>query len=93
MKITVLCGLMTILVLRGTIGADSFGTPAQDFEEIRVHIRSAVQEYRATRVLNQIEERTSTDGSYFGNVDEPEEVLSDPEKPYSLGLKISDWNS
>lgn len=93
MKITVLCGLMTILVLRGTIGAGSFGTPAQDFEEIRVHIRSAVREYRATRVLSQIEDKNLADGSYSGKDDEPEEVLSDPEKPYSLGPKISDWNS
>lgn len=84
---------MTILVLRGTIGAGSFGTPAQDFEEIRVHIRSAVREYHAARVLSQVEEKISGDGSYSDNADDTEEVFSDPEKPYSLGPKISDWDS
>lgn len=93
MKITVLCGMMTFLVLRGTIGAGSFGTPAQDFEEIRVHIRSAVREYHAARVLSQVEEKIGADGMSSGNVEEVEEVPSDPAKPYSLGPKISDWDS
>lgn len=93
MKITVLCGLMTILVLRGTVGAGNFGTPAQDFEEIRAHIRSATREYHAARVLSQVAEDTSAIGSYSGNVDDTEGAKSDPEKPYSLGPKISDWDS
>ncbi|KAG0557975.1 hypothetical protein KC19_11G170000 [Ceratodon purpureus] len=89
-KITVLCGLMTILVLRGTIGAGQFGTPAQDFEEIRAHIRFATREYHAARVLSQISE---DDDSSWGNAEGAGEVRSDPEKPYSLGPKISDWDS
>jgi len=93
MKITVLCGLMTILVLRGTIGAGNFGTPAQDFEDIRAHIRSATREYHAARVLSQVAEETSADGSNYGNADDTEETKSGPEKPYSLGPKISDWDS
>jgi xyloglucan 6-xylosyltransferase len=88
MKITVLCGLMTILVLRGTIGAGKFGTPAQDYEEIRAHIRSATREYHSARVLSQVKDETLVD-----NVDEAEEMQSGPEKPYSLGPKISDWDS
>ncbi|KAJ9706435.1 hypothetical protein PVL29_001778 [Vitis rotundifolia] len=36
-KITLLCLLMTVVVLRGTIGAGKFGTPEQDFIEIREH--------------------------------------------------------
>jgi xyloglucan 6-xylosyltransferase len=90
-KITVLCGLMTILVLRGTIGAGNFGTPAQDFEEIRAHIRSATLEYHVKRVLSQISE--DDDDSNSGNADGAEETRSDQEKPYSLGPKISDWDS
>lgn len=93
MKITVLCGLMTILVLRGTIGAGNFGTPAQDFEEIRAHIRSATREYHAARVLSQVTEDAVADGANSGNADDTEETRSGPEKPYSLGPKISDWDS
>lgn len=80
---------MTILVLRGTIGAGNFGTPAQDFEELRAHLRSATREYHAVRVLNQIDEETLVDGSYS---DDAEESNRDPEKPYSLGPKVSDWD-
>ena len=93
-KITVMCGLMTILVLRGTIGAGQFGTPAQDFEEIRAHLRSATQEYRAARALAQIEE---DDGSTSETLplenDVDEETRRDSSKPYSLGPKITDWDS
>lgn len=93
-KITVMCGLMTILVLRGTIGAGQFGTPAQDFEEIRAHLRSATQEYRAARALAQIEEDdglTSERLPLENDVDE--ETRRDSSKPYSLGPKITDWDS
>lgn len=89
MKITVLCGLMTILVLRGTIGAGNFGTPAQDFEEIRAHLRSATREFHAVRVLNQVDEKTSPD---MVNNDVTEELREDPLVTYSLGPKINDWD-
>lgn len=39
-KVTFLCLLLTVLVLRGTIGAGKFGTPEQDFLEIRNHFTS-----------------------------------------------------
>ncbi|XP_024402671.1 xyloglucan 6-xylosyltransferase 2 [Physcomitrium patens] len=89
MKITVLCGLMTILVLRGTIGAGNFGTPAQDFEEIKAHLRSATREYHAARVLTQVDEKVSADGA---SSDDIEEVRSNLMTPYRLGPKISDWD-
>ncbi|KAL9228180.1 hypothetical protein vseg_003788 [Gypsophila vaccaria] len=34
-KVTVLCLILTVVVLRGTIGAGKFGTPEQDFLELR----------------------------------------------------------
>jgi xyloglucan 6-xylosyltransferase len=37
-KVTLLCLFVTVLVLRGTIGAGKFGTPEQDFAEIREHL-------------------------------------------------------
>ena len=89
-RVTLLCGLMTILVLRGTIGAGNFGTPAQDFEEIRAHIRSATREYHAARVLSQVSE---DEEPLSGNVDGVEDIRGGPGKPYSLGPKISDWDS
>ncbi|KAK7274766.1 hypothetical protein RIF29_15864 [Crotalaria pallida] len=39
-SLTFLCLLFTIIVLRGTIGADKFGTPEQDRNEIRQHLYS-----------------------------------------------------
>ncbi|PWA44223.1 Galactosyl transferase [Artemisia annua] len=34
-KVTILCLVLTIVVLRGNLGAGKFGTPEQDFNEIR----------------------------------------------------------
>lgn len=34
-KLTVLCLLLTVVVLRGTLGAGRFGTPQQDLIELR----------------------------------------------------------
>ncbi|CAM8931314.1 unnamed protein product [Rhodiola kirilowii] len=48
-KVTALCLLMTIVMLRGTIGAGKFGTPEQDFVDIRDHLYSSRN--RADRVL------------------------------------------
>jgi xyloglucan 6-xylosyltransferase len=59
MKITVMCGLMTILVLRGTIGAGYFGTPVQDYEEIRAHLQSSTRgAAHAKRALAEVEEKS-----------------------------------
>ncbi|KAM1234573.1 hypothetical protein ACFX2J_004133 [Malus domestica] len=33
--VTFLCLFLTVVVLRGTIGAGKFGTPEQDFNDIR----------------------------------------------------------
>ncbi|OIV95366.1 hypothetical protein TanjilG_14520 [Lupinus angustifolius] len=39
-KLTILCLLLTVVVLRGTIGAGKFGTPEQDFNDIRNRFKS-----------------------------------------------------
>jgi xyloglucan 6-xylosyltransferase len=51
MKITVMCGLMTVLVMRGTIGTGSFGTfpAAQEETESADH-------HHHIRILNQLED-------------------------------------
>ncbi|RZC52517.1 hypothetical protein C5167_020943 [Papaver somniferum] len=97
-KITVLCLFMTVLVLRGTIGAGKFGTPEQDFLEIRDHLYFKRAEPH--RVLTEISETTDTNtNSYVAfdpmklAVDEEDDgPKRDPNQPYSLGPKITDWD-
>ena len=88
-----MCGFMTILVLRGTIGAGNFGTPAQDFEEIKAHLRTATREYRAARNLAQVEERGLAERLPVVSIEDIEETRTDPAKPYSLGPAITDWDT
>ncbi|KAL6343747.1 hypothetical protein AAG906_027517 [Vitis piasezkii] len=98
-KITLMCLLMTVVVLRGTIGAGKFGTPEQDFNEIREHFHNR-KRVEPHRVLEEAE--VSTESSESNNyatfdiskltVDEGEDEKPDPNKPYSLGPKISDWD-
>ncbi|KAK4747250.1 hypothetical protein SAY87_026287 [Trapa incisa] len=114
-KVTVICLLLTVVVLRGTIGAGKFGTPEQDFVNIRDQIVHKIAEHR--RVLEEIQPQqqqqakttsdsadssgsssTSNSNSYMEfdiNAilkDEGPEEKSDPNKPYSIGPKISDWD-
>lgn len=98
-KITLMCLLMTVVVLRGTIGAGKFGTPEQDFNEIREHFHNR-KRVEPHRVLEEAE--VSTESSESNNyatfdiskltVDEGEDEKPDPNKPYSLGPKISEWD-
>ncbi|RVW54533.1 Xyloglucan 6-xylosyltransferase 2 [Vitis vinifera] len=101
-KVTILCLVMTIVVLRGTIGAGKFGTPEQDFVEIRDHF-SPRKRAEPHRVLEEVQ-TTSSSSSELNNyatfdlnkllVDEEDDSEKpDPKKPYSLGPKISDWMS
>ncbi|GAB2279258.1 Xyloglucan 6-xylosyltransferase 2 [Dionaea muscipula] len=104
-KITVLCLLLTVVVLRGMIGAGQFGTPEQDLQLLQTHFSNN------RRVLEEINPDAAS-GSGGGGAtaqetnpnsyeafdiskilvdDEPEEP-KDPNKPYSLGPKISDWD-
>ncbi|KAF6988243.1 hypothetical protein CFC21_005811, partial [Triticum aestivum] len=50
-KLTVVCLMLTILVLRGTVGAGKFGTPQQDLTELRhrLHLPPAARALRAPR--------------------------------------------
>ncbi|BAT80263.1 hypothetical protein LR48_Vigan468s008400 [Vigna angularis] len=100
-SVTFLCLFLTVVVLRGTIGAGKFGTPEQDFNEIRHHISAA----RARRVLEETKPDTGSNADSNPNnyatfdlskilVDEPptEDEKRDPNAPYTLGPKISDWD-
>ncbi|KAJ7529615.1 hypothetical protein O6H91_15G058700 [Diphasiastrum complanatum] len=83
-KVTILCGIVTILVLRGTIGAGSFGSSSHDFNDGQEHVHRRKD---PSRVLTEVREQKI-------DFQEPEEVEpeTDPSVPYSLGPKISDWN-
>lgn len=116
LKVTVLCLVLTVVVLRGTIGAGKFGTPEQDLDEIRQHFQTSRKRAEPHRVLEEIQTGvgggvggggggSSGDGGGGGGsnnyetfdinkifVDEGEEEKPDPNKPYTLGPKISDWD-
>lgn len=104
-KVTVLCFVMTIVVLRGTIGAGKFGTPEQDFNDIRDHFynRKRAEPHRVLEEADTETESTQSTNNYATfdisklTVDEEEEddnndKMRDPNKLYSLGPKISDWD-
>ncbi|CAK9213246.1 unnamed protein product [Sphagnum troendelagicum] len=98
LKVTIMCGLMTVLVLRGTIGAGQFGTPAQDFEEIRMHLTSATggMMLGSGRVLAQVEEENKVGPAkrllLKEDKDDKDQISNDPNKPYRLGPVITDWD-
>jgi xyloglucan 6-xylosyltransferase len=83
---------MTILVLRGTIGAGQFGTPVQDFEEIRMHLTSATSGMHSSRVLAQVEEEKGGPAKRLLLKEDNEDVRRDPSEPYRLGPLITDWD-
>jgi hypothetical protein len=94
-KLTVVCLLLTVVVLRGTIGAGRFGTPQQVLIELRQHFVShphrALAEHHDAR--SRASTTTTSSSSSSGRRDEPDpppRSLRDP--PYTLGPKISDWD-
>ncbi|KAK3034557.1 hypothetical protein RJ639_033803 [Escallonia herrerae] len=103
-KLTILCLFLTIIVLRGNLGAGKFGTPETDIEEIRETFSFYRKRVEPRRVLEEAETIKNDDASASGNnyatfdinkmfVDEEgDDIKPDPNKPYSLGPKISDWD-
>ncbi|XP_059440187.1 xyloglucan 6-xylosyltransferase 2-like isoform X2 [Corylus avellana] len=103
-KVTILCLVLTVVVLRGTIGAGRFGTPEQDFIEIRDHFnyQSSRKLAEPHRVLEELQTTTSGDddpnnyNTFDVNKllvdDEEDDPKLDPNKPYRLGPKVSNWD-
>jgi xyloglucan 6-xylosyltransferase len=99
-KLTVVCLLLTVVVLRGTVGAGRFGTPQQDLIELRQHFVShphrALAEHHDARSRGSATTTTTTttssssSGRRDDEPDPPPRTLRDP--PYTLGPKISDWD-
>ncbi|GLJ14963.1 hypothetical protein SUGI_0244260 [Cryptomeria japonica] len=97
-KVTLLCLFVTVMVLRGTIGAGKFGTPGQDLAEIREHLivgrRGEPHRVLTEAAINEGGGKAEA-GGVVEEEEEPEEpeVERDPNGPlYSLGPKISDWD-
>ncbi|CAM6119298.1 unnamed protein product [Calypogeia fissa] len=83
-KLTLLCGLVTLVVLRGTVGVGSFFSSlinddivqrGNDDNNNREHLRS----------LAQVDEKRLEEEEF----PEPE---TDPNVPYSLGPEIKNWD-
>lgn len=101
-KITLLCLFMTVIVLRGTIGAGKFGTPEQDIDDIRQHFYAHRKRVEPHRVLEEVQTTDAAKTEDPNNyekfdmnklfVDEGEDEKRDPNKQYTLGPKISDWD-
>ncbi|XP_058093193.1 probable xyloglucan 6-xylosyltransferase 5 [Magnolia sinica] len=79
LKITILCGFVTILVLRGTIGVGSLGGSGAEDEQALIE--------ETNRIIAEIR----SDGA---DPFDPNDVdLIDPNATYTLGPKISDWDN
>ncbi|XP_010938345.1 xyloglucan 6-xylosyltransferase 2 [Elaeis guineensis] len=92
-KLTLLCLFLTVIVLRGTIGAGKFGTPEQDFNEIRQRLRHHRSLPHRALVENQAGHSSATTaGKTFAADEGDDDPPRDPNIPYSLGPKISDWD-
>lgn len=77
-KITILCGFVTILVLRGTIGVGNLGGSGREVEN-----QNLIEE--TNRILAEIR----SDGA---DPDDPAESEINPNVTYTLGPKITNWN-
>ncbi|KAG0563193.1 hypothetical protein KC19_8G010500 [Ceratodon purpureus] len=87
-KVTILCGFITILVLRGTMQAGS-GLPdsSKFIDEDAERFQGLT---RTSRMLKEAEDETPVDSALVGKFVEEEKW--DPSKPYTLGPKISNWD-
>lgn len=82
-KITILCGFVTILVLRGTIGVGNLGS--SDADAVNQHL---IEE--ANRIIAEIR----SDNDPLDPEDDPSDTsqFNNPNVTYSLGPKISSWD-
>ena len=67
LRMTLICALITVLVMRGTFGAGKYGTPLQDVNLVRREL----QNLQARRVIFQVRNQSvnsSKEGNTFGQV-------------------------
>nr|GLL44244.1 xyloglucan 6-xylosyltransferase 2-like [Ipomoea trifida]GMD61860.1 xyloglucan 6-xylosyltransferase 2 [Ipomoea batatas]GMD74234.1 xyloglucan 6-xylosyltransferase 2 [Ipomoea batatas]GMD75970.1 xyloglucan 6-xylosyltransferase 2 [Ipomoea batatas]GMD77786.1 xyloglucan 6-xylosyltransferase 2 [Ipomoea batatas] len=119
-KLTLLCLVLTVVVLRGNLGAGRFGTPEKDLKDISDTLSFYRKRTEPRRVLEEAEQVNLTVGDDVNATDSgsgvgPEDSRSykefdlskivvdqddgepefkrDPNEPYSLGPKITDWDA
>lgn len=104
-KLTILSLVVTVIMLRGYLGAGKFGTPKKDLDEIRETFYYIRQRTEPRRVLESVSKTSywrSGSHRYAGfdasrifkdDDDGFKEFKRDESEPYSLGPKISDWDS
>ncbi|XP_019181083.1 PREDICTED: xyloglucan 6-xylosyltransferase 2-like [Ipomoea nil] len=119
-KLTLLCLVLTVVVIRGNLGAGRFGTPEKDLKDISDTLSFYRKRTEPRRVLEEAEQVNLTvgddvnatdSGSGVGSedsrsykefdlskiiVDEDDggpDFKRDPNEPYSLGPKITDWDA
>ncbi|XP_004301136.1 PREDICTED: putative glycosyltransferase 5 [Fragaria vesca subsp. vesca] len=83
-KITILCGFVTILVLRGTIGVGNLGTSDADAVN-----QNLIEE--TNRILAEI--RSDADPNDPDEFLNGTQITSNPNVTYTLGPKIGNWDS
>lgn len=81
-KITILCGFVTILVLRGTIGVGNLGG-GSSAEAEALKIKAETDEFI---------QKIRSDGDPSDLTDQNQEEFMNPNVTYTLGPKISNWN-
>ncbi|XP_072951799.1 probable glycosyltransferase 2 [Typha angustifolia] len=89
LKVTVLCGLVTLLVLRGTIGVGHLGLPSSDDSDAKV-----IEDI--DRILREIRSDSDPDDDLpilsSSNSTAPLNSTTSSSSNYTLGPKISDWD-
>jgi xyloglucan 6-xylosyltransferase len=88
-KITILCGFITILVLRGTLGPGGLLFGSGSAVPSGQSTGDMIIMSQRARVLSQVEEAIPDEVTASKFV---EEEKWDPSTPYTLGPKITDWD-
>ncbi|KAG9139666.1 hypothetical protein Leryth_020094 [Lithospermum erythrorhizon] len=105
-KLTVVCLVLTVIVLRGNLGAGKFGTPEKDLDDIRETFSYIRKRSEPRRILEEAETvdmdtKNDDDNNYatfdikkilVDEEDNEPEFKRDPNVEYSLGPKIHDWD-
>ncbi|KAI5078800.1 hypothetical protein GOP47_0006471 [Adiantum capillus-veneris] len=90
-KVTLLCGFVTILVLRGTIGMGGLRMPFSDLP-IDLHQDFSASFREANRVLSVLPESIDKNDDEEDDDNDANNVTSYNFLNYTLGPKISDWD-
>ncbi|BFI14560.1 xyloglucan 6-xylosyltransferase [Marchantia polymorpha subsp. ruderalis] len=97
LQMTVICMFVTVVMLRGMLGAGKFGTPNQDLDEIRNHL---AHRDRSTRTMMEFTGSKTDDEAEGGDSSrwllqkdfDPVKYFDPETVHHTLGEHISDWD-